>query len=92
MSMKLATIIAMVLITVSCESPQRAKEYHAVGYVRNVWCKQQICEVTFEHETGEVTVLRFNSNPAIWTGMHCELVYETIEDWDVFKFIRAVRR
>ena len=72
----------VLMLTVACgpsPDPNKAVPYSVQGTVRNVWCHGQFggnCDVTFEHETGEITVVRTEGTPPVWTGEHCIMYLE----------------
>lgn len=62
------------LIAFGCrEIPQ---EYHETGYVRSLWCREDVCNVIFETDQGSIhSIPVLNGIPPVWIGLHAEVSY-----------------
>ena len=76
--MKNILLVVCLLLMAAC-APSPAQVFQAQGTVRNVWCVEDICRVTFEHETGELQELQFFEAVPLWTGLHCIIKYHDFE-------------
>lgn len=74
----MTAVVAILLITIAC-GPPPSKNYVATGTVRSVWCHLgqmvEYCDVTFEHDSGELQTLAFYSPVPLWNGLHARLYY-----------------
>ena len=72
---KLILIAGLFLGVCGCKSAP-PPVYLAQGTVRNVWCNIGRCDVTFEHDNGDVVVFHITGVPSMWAGMRCKLTYQ----------------
>jgi hypothetical protein len=83
--MKLAGLLLLLALLAGCEEAQSKRpRYTAVGWVRATQLTNVGNFVTFEgenHEMFTVTFSEYAPPPAIWPGMHCELVYDMNGGW-----------
>lgn len=72
------TMFMLVLLAASIGcAPPFTVEYTVQGTVRNVWCHIDSCDITFEHETGEVTDLILKNPVPLWAGEHVRIKLAT---------------
>ena len=88
-------LFTVALFLAGCYSANQSKVYHAIGYVRSMWCYRADCYTVFEGEDGIVFGIRTLGIPPLWVGLHGEIEYEYDENYAcgcIYKNVKVTRR
>ena len=93
--MKTIFLTTLLFVTSCCNTPA-VKTYHAVGYVRSLYCQTTYCTTVFEGEDKVVfSIPTVDRIPPVWVGLHAEITYEDaykINTLGHFKNLQVVKR
>lgn len=87
-------VLLLAILLFGCQEQQASLRYHAVGYVRSIWCGRDICSVVFEGEDKSIFTIQLLEVPPVWQGLHAEIEYEINAEYGqrFYKNLRVVRR
>lgn len=78
----------------ACEKAPKQMKYHAVGYVRSMWCYNvYYCTIVFEGDDKVVFSIRVTDGiPPVWVGIHAEVEYERFPEGPDFRNFIVIKR